>query len=371
MTIILSLLFILLAIYKKDSKIISVILLLILIIMFGWSSQMADTSIYIDRLEHYNNKSNMTYNEPLFTLIMKFFNNLGFSFESFKIFISIFCLLTMYIIIRKSISNINYVLLLYFIFPFCMDVVQIRYTMAITFIYIGIFFLLNETKKTKALSLYILFNIIAGLIHYSTFLYLAIIIPAFLIDYKKCNKYIIIILIIEIAIISSASLSQLFGNTMMASKIERVLRFSSIKYNMGTYIYRGIQIIISLIVYYYLNRKVNKKFKENKVDENKVEKNNFILNINKFILIVLPLLMFSVDFYRIQTGLLILNYISFSWYFNKKEIKTKYTININELSFHLISLILPVINLYMLVLNSSNTINVVLVPLFKYNILLS
>ena len=169
MIYLISIIFILLTLVsKKDNKYVFVFGLIFMWVLFGWSYGNADYPIYLGRFYNYSNTiSEIT--EPLFTNLMSIFNLLKFNYQEFLIIISAIILTIYGIFINKMTKNINFVLLLYFIFPFSMDVVQLRYTIATTIIIIGFYYLIKKDKKERNYKIFNLcsFSIMFPLCMYS------------------------------------------------------------------------------------------------------------------------------------------------------------------------------------------------------------
>ena len=73
---------------KRNNKVAFIFGLVVLWILFGWSSRNADYSIYLDRFYNYDATiSEIT--EPLFTNLMKVFNVINFDYQTFLIIISL------------------------------------------------------------------------------------------------------------------------------------------------------------------------------------------------------------------------------------------------------------------------------------------
>ena len=361
MTYLLGLAYLILALIFKKNKKITFILAIILILLFGWAGENADYLIYLTRYEGYDSDKTEEITEPLFTFIMKIFNDMGCSFEVYKIILAIFVITSIILITSKFTDNINYVLLLYFIYPFCMDVVQLRTTLALVFLYFGFLNYFFQKSKVKKIILFCIFTFIAGMIHYSMLFYFILLIPMLIEDNKIKEGTLWIILLIEIAfVVAIGNLGQLSGNGTLVNKINFVLTGAQ-KYNIHIVYLTTIRMIISFTLFYFIANYIYKNTKNE--SENKIIIKSTI-DFNKYIMFVVPLLGYTVDLYRLQTVLLLLDYITFSYYFDISERNPK-----EEGIFVILSVILPILTLYLLVLNNNN-INTVFFPLFENNTLL-
>ena len=120
MTYILSLGLLISSFLKRNYKYIFALFILFMIIMFGWSNNTADWNIYLNKYYNYSSVSKSA--EPLFYTLILLFNKIGFDFRIFLIIISVFIVLTYSYIIKTHTENKNFVLALYFIFPFILEV---------------------------------------------------------------------------------------------------------------------------------------------------------------------------------------------------------------------------------------------------------
>ena len=158
------------------------------------------------------------------------------------------------------------------------------------------------------------------------------------------------------------------GDSTFANKTNRVLVSASEKYSNKSIYKTYVRMIIFFVTYYLAYIIVQKKLLLNKEEnKQKLQVNELILKINIVTLIIIPATAFSVDFYRIQQTLSILNYIALSYYFIKPTPLKK--INLKYLMFTGYCVAMSFINLYFLVLGNAN-IDTVFWPLFKNNLLL-
>lgn len=307
--------------------------------------------------------------EPIFTLTMKTFNMLNFKYEQFLVIISFIILLMYFIIIKKSTKYACFVIAIYFIFPFCMDVCQLRFSMATIFSTLGLYFLLFEKNKRKSILKYIICICIAGLIHFAMFFMLILVIPKLLNIKQTIVITIISIVVLQILIVVFPNITFL-GDSILTQKINFVLDYSNQKYNIWGQMNTIYRIIVFFALYLILNRIVARRItkqKERVEDYNKkIEVLNLVLKINIMILIIIPLISIMSDIYRVQTTLSLINIITYSYFFIKQE---KGKINLYNFIFILACVVFNLVNLNMLVLRNTN-LETVFLPLFNNNLLL-
>ena len=97
-----------------------------------------------------------------------------------------------------------------------------------------------------------------------------------------------------------------------------------------------------------------------------------ICRLNIVILTILPFILFTVDFYRLQQTLILFNYCAISNWMVQPSLKKRYyvTINLKNTVYLWMTLFFAFLNLFLLVLRSSN-INTVFRAFFEKNILKS
>ena len=109
------------AIFSRKSKVVSIVIAATLIILIGWSSGTADYIVNEGRYYYYDAEWLLSKTEPLFTLIMKIFNNAGVQFRTFLVLEAVFIISVFFWFIQKESACANFVLLLYFIWPFLFE----------------------------------------------------------------------------------------------------------------------------------------------------------------------------------------------------------------------------------------------------------
>jgi hypothetical protein len=355
---------------KKNSKVIYLISILFLWILFGWSSGNADSATYLSRFENYNSLSNET--EKIFTKLMEFVHKIGGSYQMFLIIVSMVGLIVIAYITYKFSDNFSFILALYFIFPFVMDVTQIRnYTAFVVLIY-GFRYLFCD-EKLSGLK-YCICVIIATGCHFSAIVFLIMLVPKYF-DTKKTILFTIVCVIILFSILLLSDFiikyASLFINPI---KVQKVLEVAQNRYNMRTVYKTWIRIFIFFGTFFYMSYILRCKFKKINNDDLKNCRINLnqrklivelVSKMNIIILIIIPLIIISVDFYRLQQVVSIFNYIAYTQYFIpiKKRTTTKGNILVSA-----ICIIIAFLNLYLLVLSNIN-FQTVFRPIFENNLL--
>lgn len=372
MLYILALAAIVLGLVKKKSNIVFVAMLLLIWLMLGWSSENADYSIHLGRFNNY--KLTSIYTEVLYTMLMRGANNAGLTYQQFLPLVMLVYVAVIGFIVKKESKAPAFVLALYMIFPACMEAVQVRYTLASTFVLLGFYFLFKEDDKLGELK-FVCMVILATFMHISTSVFLLFLLV------KRLNKSRTILYTTIISVIIYSSRASFVINLIgklpgMAEKTSMVLASAADKYTMITVIkttYRCLVFFVVFMFLLYLLKKWNEKYKL-ELSISFIEK---MWKVNIISLAILPLLFYSVDFYRIQQTLSLLNYCALSYYavilpearnFTQREFKNNYFVTTRKrIGYVLGCVVMAVLNLYCLVLNSNNIITV-FKPFFENNL---
>lgn len=343
MRITISILVFLLCLRKKNSKLILIFSLTWLWYLMVFSTGLADEASNISRFYNYDRLVGQT--EIGYYYLMMFANKLGLSFDIYKGIIAAIELLLIGSTINKF-SNNNAVIAAYLVYPFCMDIVQMRNTLSLAIIIFGLRYIMpdyeNSDNERKNIIKYIVCVCIAGLFHSLNYFNLLL-----LLSKKTKTKTIIIYTVlfsgIFILFIRSNIIVQISSVIGIRDKIESI---QSNGVEFALYINtlaRVVSFFITFIVDYYYILKVI-KYKSKKIDS------SFVLNSNILILSIIALMNLSVDFYRLQTGLSIMNYLFFVQPLRKSR---NGIINKKDLVLIMLFIFTCVTNLYWLVLRSN------------------
>ena len=228
--------------------------------------------------------------EYLFTLSMRLGNSLGLTYQQYVFLISTICIILFYNFIRRYSLRPGVVLLLYFIFPFFYDVIQIRNTISFCIVLFAIRFLEKYSKLN--LFFYLLCIGIAYNFHKSSLFYILFIL-AYLKDYKKIYSFIGFAGVSELLLIS-------FNNNILI-KLFQDTDISSIYYTNSFDLFKALgYLIITIALIFMLMNKL--KYQK---DENLL----FLYKIAPIVLITIPLIAYNQAFYRFFRNSLIIFYI--------------------------------------------------------------
>lgn len=360
-------LIILISLVRRKSNWIFFGTLLIIWILLGWSSGNADYNIHIGRFINF--ESNAVFTETAYTALMRFANKLGLTYQQFLPIMMLFCTAVIGFLSRRMSKAPAFVLALYLIFPACMDAVQIRYFLANCLVLLGFNYLLHDgISRERGVIIYSLCVIIAAFIHVSTVTFLFFI-PVRYFDHKKTIIYTAVI-----AGVTYLSQAHLFIRLLerlpgMGEKINRVLTIAANMYTRKTILKTDFRVIVFFVLFMCVLFVARKRLREKNITEG----NEFLDNVEKLnimSLIILPLITYSVDFYRIQQTLSLLNYCALSYFFlsidcNQK--RKRFVISKKAFVYDVACALITFVNLYYLVLNSDN-VNTVFKPFFENNV---
>jgi len=284
--------------------------------------------------------------EPGFIIMMKLSSLLGLNYRGFLILISLCCYLLINSTIKLYCNSYSYVYLLYFIYPYLIDVIQIRNFIVMSILIYSVRYLVNDGLNGKIKYIVLLF--IAATIHRISIVYL----PLILIRSEKQNTFIYYLAICSI-LFSILFLLNDKEIPILTSYIEsyighdKYLLYFKMKTNLGWILFCYLQIssfvmiLFSKILY---QRYIITLF-ESKYNDITNKFINLMHYANLLLFIYMPLLILNVNFTRIIRNILLLNYITFSIVsstIRDRDIKLLYNIStiIYALSFFVI-LVIP------------------------------
>ncbi len=349
---------ILLSLLIKRSKVITIVLLLFLWLLFGWSSDNADYANYVLKYNYIDQLASGL--EPLFVIIVKIFKHLGLDYRSFLIIFSAMYFIFMYFFAKKFTKNTLFVFALYSIFPFMLDVVQIRQTMAFPLIWLGIYFYLKGQSKSSYFYS-CLFIVLASLIHGASLYFLLL----FFMDKIRIKyKEIIILAFVPISFLIVPLIGTLFIRISLLlginGRLQQYSTFTSSAYNLDP---RKVILILLLFIFYLIGyfviRSLNKKL--GLLSNIELERFGNLILVSFF---TLPLSGFMPDIYRILTGISFINYLYWAKFFD--ETRPINFITSREFSLRTFTIIFSLVGIFLLVLSSTNY-NYVFLPLFQNN----
>ena len=159
---------------KKNSKIIAFLFLVFMWLLFWGNYKNADYINYYNFFISYTFGGNIILSSEigyqLLNKVIAYFTN---DFAVFRLIISLLGLGLISSTVEKYTKYTGIVYVLYFIYPFLLDIVQIRNFLAMSIFIFSIRYLISEKKEDNFK--YILCILIASSIHYAAILYLPLI----------------------------------------------------------------------------------------------------------------------------------------------------------------------------------------------------
>lgn len=304
------------AFVNRRKKLVTYFLLSMIFLLAAFSYGFADYDIYYGRFMYYDSDFLKDQTEPLYTFIIHIARNINMPYNIFlalEYFLIFGCF---YFFVRKYTDNVNFVLLLYIIWPFCRDVSVIRTSIGSAFVYIGLTYFLRDEKKY--LIQYVFFVMVGAMFHYGMLFFLIMIIIPLLpskedIVENRLLRLFFVIFVIEIFAFEAFPRLPFTGTIM--TKINFVLQRStdsnSIITAPGT-----LRTLLMFFVYLFLHKKVIGKLRRKKED-GRIKIATKIYYINLYVLLVIPFYRYMPDLCRLQQAIALLSYVEFSYYFSK------------------------------------------------------
>ena len=349
--------------YSKN-KALNVAIIFLMWILMAFSSKTADFNIYTRRLENPDSESL----EPLFYAFVKILNKLGIGIQGFIFIIGTIYIVVIYKLLIKNrfvARRAGYILALYCIYPFCIDISQLRNTLG--FVPILYYFsktikdqntiYKNESNDDLFLAICIL---ISTLIHYSGIFYIVLLV-AKKIKIKKTVLVTVIFLGVASLIgnfsVYLLNFSKYFGENLY-NKVWTVFN-NSILQQQDTIVGTMRMMIVTFVIVMLFLLIEYKKNKDPYIE--------YAIKVNILLLNIIPLVAYAVDLFRVQRCLLILSYIVFSRYITSKS-EDLSRLNIRVLLYKFGTLVVPLFGLYVNIIRS-DVVEGVILPLIKSNLL--
>ena len=321
---------IILSLIFKQSKLVTIFDFIIMWIMIGWSSGTADYLVYTTRYYFPERYSTL---EPLYAILQNCARNLGSSYSLFLIIMSGIALLLKYISISLLTSRRNEVIALWMIFPFIADINQVREFYATSVAFLGLALFLKLKNTNIGIIIAIISCVLAGMIHISAFMYLALIIPYLR---KKQRKYLftsgnfnfislkkILMVIVATYILALFGLLYKIGNLIgLGAKWSQTAEAATIAYSSRTFYH--FEMIIFFIIANIILRRVLAQSSQLSLEENRIAYWTYISNY--LLLLVLAFAFITPDVYRVQQEFAIFIYCVASFSYEKKGLVTVNTV---------------------------------------------
>lgn len=294
------------SIKKRKSKILIFAFIVLLLILMGGNTKNPDYYSYEILYYNYGNVVSADFG---YRILCAIFRNLGINYEGFRIIISLIGFYLINITIKKYSANKIFVYLLYAIYPFLLDVVQIRNFLMTSIVIYAMSYLVKKSGKSTIK--YILFILIASSIHITALVYLPIALILYLDKNIFFKLFIFYIIIIGILAGINKDILEIIANKIINAldlDDSRFIMYSSIKTQYGYLLYWSLQFLTYAII------KSSKSIcnKNKLVDEHKNKFVDLVYVINLYLLIFLPFYVFEITYHRFARNMMILNYIVYT-----------------------------------------------------------
>lgn len=278
------------------SRILQLSAVLYLLILFAFSYNCADRLWYETKLNNYEELSSVT--EPVFYYFMLFLNRCNLSVQYECAIIGVAYLSTLLFLFRKISHYTGYVLGMYMVANFFMDVIQLRFTLSLIFVYWGFYCLLFEISNRAAYLKFLFFILLASSIHVSSIWFIIMI----LIRKFSIKKIVVISIAFAISsLLIIGVIPKLLGNFFLYDVISVALEAGESEYTKKDIVWRGYMILFDSLCFIYMFSKLLKCTKGNTTLS---YYNEIGIKICALQTILIPMLFMSANFHRHSLALL-------------------------------------------------------------------
>lgn len=307
----------------KSKIVIPVLTIICFAILSTYNDNLPDRTyyyLYYHSLEVLKNEFEMGY----YLLNKEFFLH-GFDFYSFLLTVFLFCYTAIFLVSNKLGEKSRFTLILYGIFPFFINLCQIRTMIAVTITYCALLVLKKET--IRSIIVYTVLILVAAQFHSSSYIFLLF---AVLVCWKPryLEKIIFIatfILVLGVNVLRSY-LVELFPEW---TKLEV---WTSSKTE-GSFM---IVFLVNLIWFYLFH-----KFKKRDIKNNEQNDLSFYYNVTLVSFLFLPFISFSLQFLRLYRAIIMINYMGMAAKY--KEVKGYSAKRIGDIGLFVLSMIILII----------------------------
>ena len=339
----------------KKKKADGILLLFFLWLLFAFQYGNADYASYENMYRHYALwDTGFTFSNIGYKVLCDIFFNLGFTYQQFLVIEATVGMAVIACVIFKNCKIPALVVVLYFIYPYMMDTVQVRNFLAEALILLGISLYINfYTFKGYAYMAICL--VFASLIHVSALTYLILLLlPLLKREYLK-------ILIVFAALFELSLIFYMKEIVNLLGLGDHISGFFDKSISAFTAVFLVAYFLIAYIVF----RKLRK---EDNLDEKDARWNIIVTRVNVLLIPFLPLCFVTNDFQRLYRNVFILSYIAIvNLYAARRKYKVKLPlmkvetmILLGTFGYAIVSNIVFVTSLYW---------DTVVLPLFENNIL--
>ena len=300
-------------------------------------------SLFFDRFP-----GNYSVTEPLYVCINKLVHSAGISFQMFFLLQVLVSVLLMNSSIAYFTKNTDIVWAYYLLFPFAVNIVQIRYMLASSIVIFSLIYLhkYHKSHNICLLVLYVGLVLLAGMIHFSTLLFIICAVLELLFK-KQYNG--LVVGVLGAAVIAnfrnfSGLISGLIGDRKAANWLYGNESYSIGHIGLVLIMRMMICLTVFLLIYFASSADLNalkKDYLKNIMSFLKEdEKSKWLCNMILFMVITfIPLELFMQQFVRLTRVYLVLLFILYARTYNKKRTDNMIAVSLTmDMSFLIIFL---------------------------------
>lgn len=307
---------------KRHCRLFSVFLIAILWLLVWGATDNADYRNYEIKYEMISESDYViefnVFSEFGFASLMRIASLMSLNYSGFLFIVSFLALLLIDSTVVRYCKNTNYVYLLYFLFPFFLNAVQIRNFLAMSLLVFSIRYIVDDYRLKKIRFLVLI--LFASLIHISFVAY----IPLVLVTMKKRKTLIGLIVVISVSlssvlVISGNSLTQLGFFLTDATGQEKIALWLNTRTRFGFLISWLTQITIFALAVFSRNawlqrelRTGHSSFSRKTVMHKEKRFAEVVFWIDLYAFSFFPLYVSASTFDRLLQNLLVLNYVAFA-----------------------------------------------------------
>jgi hypothetical protein len=274
--------------------------IIVLSIVFGLNISNPDyNSYYI----FYNFIETIEDPEIGFKSLILLSNYFGLTYQQFRFLIGFLGLTIIFIATTRLFGKrvLPYVLMFYLVYPFMLDVTQIRNFLMYSFVFLAFSFLVGDNKYKNIYFIFII--LISSSIHIVGLIYFPVILVYSKINRFSRNDFIFPIYIFIILIASLSGLFEFSANLILNSfnfDSTRVIANLQVYTRYGYLIYCFFQAGIFLIIRSLYLQKKNTYKKDGNF-------HRLIYSLNAYLLLLMPLYIYNITYFRFFRNIIILN----------------------------------------------------------------
>ena len=289
--------------------------------LIGWNYSVADYEIYLRRYM-YSLMSFATL-EPLYVYLQDIAKEQSLDYNSFLMCMTFVFLFIRMIAILGMSKRHNIVVALYLLFPYIMDITQVRMFYATSVVLLGLMFFIKGYKWGSIILL--ISVIIATMIHASCAFYLLLPLSKWMLRFtsKRVLSISVGITAMLYVLLLSGMLYNIVGYVSswlgFPDKFAETVLANEMAYKFTYRITYSLEVLMFFLLMNYMLSSACRKYENTSItiksdiatfyEKKYVE---IAYRINCLLLCILPLVWFSGDIYRLQHGILVFFYIVFS-----------------------------------------------------------